>query len=157
MFHAVAVLVFAFLAVSYVSFETNKKVSMKRGWQLLGCAVVFPLIASMISNAVGGTLGNLYLHGIGGGMSSALLFCYLYNLFDVRLSWRVQIIALFAFVSCLGVLNELLEYAIEVFTPLVMSLDSQDTWRDLVANTIGAFMAFGLVKIAAFASSKKQG
>lgn len=147
MFHAVATLLFAIFAVYYLSFETKKKLLIKKGWGYLLVAILLPLFGSFLSKIVGGTLGNFLLHAVGGGMSATFLFYYLCGLLEYKLNWRVELITLFAFVSCLGVLNELLEYVIELTTPLIMSLDSQDTWRDLVANTSGALVAWTAIKV----------
>jgi hypothetical protein len=95
---------------------------------------------------------------IGGGMSATCLFYYLFGLTGVAYNWRIEFITLFAFVSCLGIFNELFEYAIELTTSLTMSLDSQDTWRDFVANSLGMLVAYLSIKIIVWVrASKKQG
>ncbi len=147
MFHSVAITLFAILAYLFISKETGKKVSVKKqiGWLLV--AIILPLIASLLDKAAGGKTGNFLLHSIGGGMASTLLFYYLVRTFKFGLNWRIEMITLFAFVSCLGVLNELLEYFIEVYLKMVMSLDTHDTWRDLLANSLGALVAYILVRL----------
>ena len=98
--------------------------------------------------------GNFILHA-SGGVSSVFLFIYLTK--TLRLSfvnWRVTLLVLFAFVCMLGVLNELAEFLFELITPLTFSVDSQDTWRDFVANTFGAALAWMIYKSVQTIKSK---
>jgi len=64
------------------------------------------------------------------------------------------LLVLFAFVCMLGVLNELAEFLFELITPLTFSVDSQDTWRDFVANTFGAALAWMIYKSVQTIKSK---
>lgn len=158
MISSLLTLLFAIVAVLYISFETKKKLPIKHGIYWLVIALVLPLIATYISHIVGGNTGNFLLHMIGGGMSATCLFYYLYGLTGAVYNWRIEFITLFAFVSCLGIFNELFEYAIELTTSLTMSLDSQDTWRDFVANSLGMLVAYLSIKIIVWVrASKKQG
>lgn len=86
-----------------------------------------------------------------GGVSATLLFVYLIKTLKLSfVNWRITLLVLFAFVSMLGVMNELAEYFFESLDFGIFSNDSHDTWRDLVANTTGmtvAWIAINLSKV----------
>lgn len=79
-------------------------------------------------------------HFIGGGMFSALLYIYAKRLLHWRTSWFTELALLFAWVSTLGVANELLEFGISQAG--IMAIDTSDTGWDLLANTSGAYFAY---------------
>lgn len=86
-------------------------------------------------------LGNRILHGLGGG-SMAFIVCF----FAARDSGvRIRKFQFFVFsafaVTALGVGNEIFEYALDALTPIVIV---NDTWPDLVANTVGLLVAGGI-------------
>lgn len=85
-------------------------------------------------------------HMVGGGFVSALLFLYMINTLNIRLTTLLRFSALFALVSSLGVLNEMLEFF--VTQTGIYSVDGSDVWWDLVANTVGAFLFYGLYILA---------
>lgn len=54
--------------------------------------------------------------------------------------WFLDLIALFAFVSTLGVANKLIEFA---FLALHLAhIDTADAYWDLLANTLGGFVGY---------------
>jgi hypothetical protein len=123
--------------------------SLKAGWYWLVAIITLQLFAGVLAeiyNPHG--LGNVLLHTIGGGAVSALVFFYLSYTFRLRVSWRVQLVLLFCCACTLGVLNELAEFAMELLRVGVFSYDSQDTWRDLTANTSGAVCTWLIIRTA---------
>jgi len=54
-------------------------------------------------------------------------------------------IFLFAFVSSLGVINKLLEFFL--LKTGLMRLDTADAYWDLLANTVGAILLYGVIRI----------
>jgi hypothetical protein len=145
--HAIYTLLFVVVVRHWLAHELGRGPELRhhRGW--LVAVVAVQLTASALSAALAGVLGNALLHGLGGGVAAALVFVYLLRIFAIRPSWPVQLVGLFVFVSTLGVLNELGEYAVELLHLAVYSEDTHDTWRDFVANTTGAFIGFGLAQL----------
>lgn len=146
MLHVFLSMVFIAVVTKWIVFETKHTVSLTRHIFWVLAAFAAQLLASILSLAIGGKTGNFVLHSVGGGAASTLLFFYLIKTFGIKVSWRVQIVLLFAFVASLGALNELVEYAIESWLGIIMSFDSHDTWRDLVANTSGAYLCWAMIK-----------
>ncbi len=147
MMHMISILIFMTALTYWLVYETKRPIKYMEhaGW--IGAALFAQIIASIASNIIGGQVGNFVLHGVGGGVASTMMFVYLVKTFAVRISWRAEIVMLFAFASSLGVMNELAEYFIEAAFGLVMSVDTQDTWRDFAANTSGAFAAWLMLRI----------
>jgi len=128
----------------WLNAEFKKPVSLKKHWKWFAAALVVQLIASAISLVINDrVVGNFIYHAIGGGVTTALLYIYLIKTYRLHLSWRVELVSLYAFVSALGVMNELAEYAGEFVAGAgTFSWDKHDTWRDLTANTLGAILAW---------------
>ncbi len=155
----------AFLTISFMAvllwwlrYEFKRKVSLKKYWKWFAAALLVQAISSIISLLVEDrVVGNFFYHAVGGGVTSALLFVYLLKTYGLSFSWRVEVVLLYCFVSGLGILNELAEYAAEFATEVgIFSWDSHDTWRDLLANTSGAVVAWLLYRLcSALATSRK--
>lgn len=81
------------------------------------------------------------MHSLG-GMVAAVLFVYTVKSYDIRFEamWQVWV-GLYLFTSGLGVLNELAEFFLTKTN--VEPIVGGDEWWDLLANTLGAFVAFG--------------
>jgi hypothetical protein len=139
-------LLFGLVAAAWLRFELKKNFSLLDhiGW--LAAAMTFGLLGSVIYTLNDNMAGNFLLHAIGGGMASVCLYLYLArSTGGPKLHWRLELIALFMFVCTLGVLNELAEYAAELTTDVIMSIDTHDTWRDFVANTSGALLLWAIL------------
>jgi hypothetical protein len=145
----------AFLTISFMvvllwwlRYELKKKVSLKKYWKWFVAALLLQAISSIISLLVPDrVVGNFFYHAIGGGMTTTLLYVYLMKTYGLTFSWRVELVLLYCFVSALGVINELAEYAGEFAIRVgLFSWDSHDTWRDLAANTSGAVIAWLIYK-----------
>lgn len=128
--------------------EFHRDVSFKQHWKWLMAAILVQAASSIISLLITERItGNFFYHAVGGGATTTLLYIYLFRTYDVRLNWRVESVLLYCFVSALGVLNELAEYAGEFAVGVgAFSWDSHDTWRDFVANTSGAFLAWAVYR-----------
>lgn len=98
-------------------------------------------------------------HIIGGALIVPFLYGYLHKryldrqrvselkeslgiTFDIR--W-IRFGAIFAFSSTFGVVNELAEATL--VGARVMSIESSDTWNDLIANAVGTILAFAVMEI----------
>lgn len=96
---------------------------------------------------------NFIQHAVGGGVAVAFVAIYLIKNFRERFEifnyFLFQLIFVFALVSMLGVVNELLEFLLDTLKIGIFSSDRYDTWYDLVANTSGAmslFLIYAIIK-----------
>jgi glycopeptide antibiotics resistance protein len=90
-------------------------------------------------------------HFVGGGVYAALVFIYIEQLLDWRFHWFAELYVLFACVSALGVSVELAEFT---FIHLgVKHINSGDTDWDLLANTLGGFVGYGIIVGACYLKS----
>ena len=93
-------------------------------------------------------------HLVGGGLYAACLYYYARQLFGWRLHGVVDLLAIFAWVSALGVANKLIEFA---FLELGVSISTADAYWDLLANTIGGIIGFLAYNAIAWPSRTKAG
>lgn len=84
-------------------------------------------------------------HLIGGGAYSALLYMYAKKFLGWKFNWLIDSLVLFAWVSALGVANKLLEFALA--ESHLMVLDMGDAYWDLLANTVGAYLAYAAIRL----------
>lgn len=109
-------------------------------WLILTLLLSVAGLALSELSTSGQGLGNFLMHAVGGGMATACTYLYITKNLNVTINWHLNVALLFMFVSSFGILNELLEYYAELVGAGIFSLDSQDTWRDFVANSSGAFL-----------------
>lgn len=120
----------------------------KSSYLLVVGALIIVLFSTFFSNSIVNTgFGNFLLHFIGGGVNCSLVFEFIKKSTKLEIPFILEIICLFFLVSGLGVANELLEFLLDSLTNLRFSLDRLDTWKDLVANTLGAYTGFGIWKL----------
>ncbi len=86
-------------------------------------------------------IGNRILHGVGGGVM-AFLMCFLSAL-DHRVQMtKTQFFILSALiVTALGVVNEVVEFALQYYFDIQTAPHIYDTWFDLISNSSGLLMA----------------
>ncbi len=99
------------------------------------------IIGAIIFSLNQNKFGNFLLHA-SGGVSSVFLYVYLIKTLKINFNWRLATLLAFAFVSTLGVMNELAEYFLELIGIGIYSHDTHDTWRDFVANTTGVALTW---------------
>lgn len=81
-----------------------------------------------------------------GGVVAAVLFLAVSHAYQWRFGyWWQQIVCLYFFVSGLGVANELFE--LFATKSGIFWVESSDVWWDLLANTVGGIVAFGVYKL----------
>jgi len=86
-------------------------------------------------------ISNRLLHAIGGGALSSLICFLAARDLNLRIT-RFQFFALsFLVVMTLGIGNELVEFFLQEVLSFEFAKDLNDTWLDLLSNTIGAFVA----------------
>lgn len=144
--HSFLYVVFILLFTPWLGFELKKKYSLKAHWPWIAAAFVIGVVGWQLSHINPEIFGNFLLHA-SGGVASAFLFVYLFRTLKLKFPWRLTLVLLFAWTCMLGVLNELMEYSLEFLGFGPFSFDNHDTWRDLVANTTGAFTAWAIIKL----------
>lgn len=92
-------------------------------------------------------------HFIGGGIFSGLVWLWAKRQLGWKPTWMLELLGVYAFVSALGVANELFELA--AVQSGVLHITSVDTWWDLLANTLGAFVFWTGYRAARLFASKK--
>ena len=149
MVRALLTISFMVVLIWWLQKEFHKKVLLKKYWQWFAAAILVQAIAGVVSLLVTDRIiGNFFYHAVGGGVTAALLYIYLIRTYRLHYSWRVELVMLYGFVSALGVMNELAEYAGESAIRVgVFSWDSHDTWRDLAANTLGAIATWLIYRL----------
>lgn len=97
---------------------------------------------------------NRILHAFGGGFM-AVLVCFL-AMTDAQLRTSGVRFALYALLiaSTLGVANELLEFVLQQHMGYLFAVHVNDTWLDLVSNTIG--ISIGIACFAPFIRKPKD-
>lgn len=150
MIHALAYVAFILPFTAWLGWELNKKFSLKTYWYWVAAAVAATLAGSFIFAFTNySKSGNFVLHA-SGGVSAVFLFIYLTNTLRFKFTnWKVGLLILFAWVSMLGVMNELAEYFLELLQVGIYSEDTHDTWRDFTANTTGMLIAWLSLKALA--------
>ncbi|MEX2014958.1 MAG: hypothetical protein WD885_03400 [Candidatus Saccharimonadales bacterium] len=146
MIHAFAYIIFILPFTAWLGFELKKKYSLGQHWKWIAAAFLTGVVGSIVYELKPDVTGNFFLHA-SGGVASAFLFVYLSRTLKLKFPWRLTLVILFAWVSTLGVLNELAEYFFELLGFGPFAFDIHDTWRDFVANTTGAFTCWAILKL----------
>lgn len=120
--------------------QSNKK------WYALTllAGILFPLAQVLPNIHISHETSTFQQHAVGGGAYCALLYTYFKQRFGWRTHWLLDLALFFAFVSALGVANELLEFFL-VKVLHDQHIDIYDTSWDITANTIGGFLGYGLI------------
>ena len=86
-------------------------------------------------------LGNRVLHAFGGGFMTFLVYFFAIRDGSIAVS-TFQFFTMGILVVCaLGIGNELLEFFLQHYLGATFAVGSEDTWFDLLSNTLGAFTA----------------
>jgi hypothetical protein len=86
-------------------------------------------------------LSNRFLHAFGGGFLG-FLTCFLAAKDSSVVINKFQFfIFSVLIVIALGVANEILEFLLQNYVGIVFATSVNDTWLDLISNTIGIFIA----------------
>jgi hypothetical protein len=90
-------------------------------------------------------IGNRILHAFGGGFL-AFLMCFLVWR-ETKLPITIFQFTVFSalIVTAMGVGNEMLEFFLQNYRDLLFARDPNDTWLDLISNTVGLAIAAGLL------------
>ena len=85
-------------------------------------------------------LSNRILHIFGGGFLAYFVCFLVAKDLTLQVSRFHFIVFSLLVVSALGVANEIIEYFLQNYTSLSFATSANDTWLDLMSNSIGAFI-----------------
>lgn len=118
--------------------KINKQTLQKKSFILIALSSV--TIFSIVFLIKDPELANRFQHAIAGGFLTMLISYLAFKDSQVEIN-KLQIILLSALVvTFLGVLNEILEFIIQINTNLVFADNLNDTWLDLTSNFFGIML-----------------
>lgn len=128
------------------------KYQIRNCWSLLIIVLSSFLINIIAVSVPDLELGNRLMHAFGGGFM-VFMVCF-FVVRDLKLSLHLFQYLLFGLliVMSLGILNELLEFYLQIFRGRIFATTVQDTWFDLLSNLIGCLI--GMVIFTPFHRSK---
>jgi hypothetical protein len=133
----------------FVMPQTRKLTYRQGAGYLWAAAVLFVAAFFVPAIPISNETDTFSQHLVRGGVVGGLLFWYAVYVYRVRFSrWWQEPLALFFFVSGLGVANELLE--LFVTKAGITNTDGSDVWWDLLANTCGAALTLAVVYLARY-------
>ncbi len=143
-----ASLCLSYFALSYglTWFFSGERARMSpQAWRSVALIAAFAIGAFLLSFHIHDKqLANRFLHTFGGGVAGFLV-CYLVARDSALALGRARFfIVAAAVVTAMGVGNELMEFFLQTYTPLLFSSTPVDTWLDLASNTVGILLAAAL-------------
>lgn len=135
------------LLVRYVfATEVTRKLTYRiHALYLVVAAILWELAMVLPNIPVSPETDSFTMHATG-GMVAVVLAAYTVAVYNIRLKpWWLEVVGLYFFVSGLGVLNELFEFFLTASG--IVFIPNGDTWWDLLANTVGATLAYIVFKI----------
>lgn len=140
-----ALLTFApWLVVRYVlPTPASRRVTYRQAAPYLWLAAVLWVVAMTLPVVPITSQTNTFGMHFTGGVVACILFYFAARAYGWRFKVRWHAwVALYFFVSGLGVANELFELLLNLTGIEVVDVHPNDTWWDLTANTLGAAIAF---------------
>lgn len=119
-------------------------------WLYVAC-VLYAISWWLPSPYIEGRDTSFMTHLIGGGVFTGLVWYYIKQSLKWHAAWYIEAFSLFALVSAFGVANELLEIVLYLFGRMPHGIS--DTSWDLLANTLGALLFYGMY-VALFRKQK---
>lgn len=155
-FHYISVFVPATLAcvVPYVLRRHGFTDEKKYRWLLYCACVLFFISWYLPSPLIEGRDTSFTTHFVGGGLFTGLLWVYLVLAMRWRAHWLVMAFSVFALVSALGCINELVELYMVKTGLARITLD--DTSWDILANTLGTATVWLGWMVVSLAAKKGQ-
>jgi VanZ family protein len=137
------------VAVRYVfSTPQSKQFSYRQSIPYLWTAAALWVASVYVPNVPVTDQSNSFSMHFLGGIIAGILFFFVRKAYKVHFSqWWQEPLMLYFFASGLGVLNELFELFLDQSGILVVEVHRNDTWWDLTANTLGAFLAYLLALV----------
>jgi hypothetical protein len=153
-------LVVPWLLVRFV-FATKATRSLpyrQHAWYLWVASAVW-LASQLLPNVpISVETDSFTMHFMGGAVA-AILFAYTVKVYRLGFDHTWQLwVGLYLFASGLGVLNELFEFTADKTWLIVLPdyVTTRDTWWDLVANTLGAFLTLACIRLLNMSAGKRS-
>ena len=109
-------------------------------WWLYAACILFWVSWYLPSPLIEGRDTSFTTHFVGGGIFTGFLWYYVKQSLGWRSRWPVELFSLFALVSALGCVNELVELG--AVKAGISRLTLEDTNWDILANSLGALVAY---------------
>jgi len=103
-------------------------------WIIPASAIVVGVLVALIPDPF---WQNRALHTLGGGVLASIACFAAFKDSAVRASSFQFFVLTVLIVTALGVANELLEFVVQNYAGFVMADSINDTWLDLLSNTVG--------------------
>lgn len=120
---------------------------------LYSLAIIFALTLvtlSLSASVADAEWSNRLQHAFGGGFSAFIVYFLAVKDSGVRITALQLFILGLLIVTALGVGNELIEFLGQTYTNFIFATHINDTWFDLLSNTVGAL--FAALALAPFAN-----
>jgi len=122
-------------------------------------SVILIVIASVIIFSISLSisdieLSNRVLHALGGGFLTFFVCFLAFRDSRVAIGKFQFLVFSILLVTTLGVANEILEFFLQSYFHLPFSLNPNDTWLDLISNTVGLLL--GAIILAPFVGRKSR-
>lgn len=115
----------------------------------IAVAMFVSIAALLLSLAIPDiALSNRFLHAFGGGFVPFLICFLAARDSKVKINKFQFLVFSFLIVTAFGVANEILEFFLQHYTYLIFAYTIDDTWLDLISNTVGA--GFGAICFTIF-------
>jgi hypothetical protein len=141
------VITFSYFPIAlFLHFFFNSKPRFNPHKYIVSCTalLVFSLTTYMVSIMVPNfEMGNRIIHTFGGGFL-VYMACF-FAAKDTHLAANKLKFAVLCFmlVMTLGVFNEIVEYVLQNYFNFTAAPHINDTWLDLISNTVGCLIAIG--------------
>ncbi len=127
-------------------------------WRFAYSLIYILLLYAAVSFSAGAIedldLSNRVLHVFGGGFLAFFVCFLVVKDLGLRISkFHFAVFSLLV-VSALGVANEITEYFLQNYTSLSFATSANDTWMDLMSNSLGAVI--GALCLVPFISAKSK-
>ncbi|MDB5266221.1 MAG: hypothetical protein JWN89_36 [Parcubacteria group bacterium] len=127
--------------VAYFFEQRIPKLDFHRACLSIVTILILNFFSALIVESFDGALANRIQHGLCGGFL-ALVVCFLAIRDSKVVINKFQFFVFTALVvTALGVGNEILEFVLQHYLGFVMSTTIEDTWLDLISNSIGIILA----------------
>ena len=113
-------------------------------WILYLACFLFFISWYLPSPLIDGQDTSFVTHFVGGGIFTTLYYLYIKYSLGLKIHWLYELLIVYALVSALGNINELVElFMVKVG---LVDITLTDTNWDILANTIGVFSAYLIYK-----------
>lgn len=135
--------VYIFLLFLYALFFNNTfpALRLRFVYSVIWILLLYTVVSLSAGNIENLEFSNRVLHVFAGGFLAFFVCFLVVKDLKLRMSRFHFIVFSLLVVSALGVANEVIEYFLQNYTSLSFATSANDTWMDLMSNSLGAFIA----------------